>query len=648
MFSNDGTVLCQTMRKFMLVFALILLFIGSRSNAADSESSKTEQSSTASNSDSDVQILTQADSFYWQGKYQDALPLYAQLANTKQSKTVCESPENLHRLANLADCYCKLEQYDKAQSLYEQILDSRSNRYGVESLEIATNLSDLAACYYYQQKYKKAQMLCEKALRILDKEQSANPDTVAEVCLELGQIYYTQANYENASKSYGRAVQLYDQSKGNVIEPLLIALEGEAAGYYHDKDYKQAAPILQRITDIECAMHGSKDVRYGWALMNLSDVYRKIGDLKEAKHNYDMCVHIFRKVNLDRILAEEKSKGTLTETAKTAAYEFVYGASDAKKQAAIDEDFEKHHKTIGIMQCLPSERSMAKPGPWDLATTDQIDPPVWMWMDPHTSPRAVVICVHGLGLNARTFESFAQKITPKGFAIVALDVRGFGTYTASKGKEKIDFEGSFDDLATVLTGMHSTRPTTPIFILGESMGGAIALQFTAQHQDLVNGLICSVPGGSRYKSKKTNMEVAVRLIKNKHQPFDIGKQIIDQATNKASLRTAWENDPFNRMKLSPVELIEFQAFMNQNKGAAAKITDTPVIFFQGGQDKLVKADGTMQIFKEIPAKDKDLVLIGSSEHLIFEEGQFGPAVVSGVTGWMMGHMPEPAKVTAHL
>jgi esterase/lipase len=138
----------------------------------------------------------------------------------------------------------------------------------------------------------------------------------------------------------------------------------------------------------------------------------------------------------------------------------------------------------------------------------------------------------------------------------------------------------------------------------------------------------------------------VRLVKAKNKPFDIGHQIINQATGNEDLKQEWANDPFNRLALSPKELVDFQAFMNQNKSAAAKIKNLPVLFFQGGQDKLVKAEGTMQIFNEIPSKDKDLVLIGSSEHLIFEEGQFGLAVVNGVTGWILAHLPEQDKITA--
>lgn len=595
---------------------------------------------------SDEAILSEADELYWQRKYNEALPLYTKLVETKTTKQICDGPLKLHRMADLADCLCRLNQYEKARMLYKRILDTQTAHYGRNSIRICKNLTDLAACYFYLEKYNQAETLGEKAEQILDKNPSADPDLVAAINLELGQIYYAQTKYEDAAKSYEKATKRFDQPTGNIIEPLVLALQGEAACYYHDKRYAQAAPILERIANLDRTAYGIDDVRYGWAIMNLSDVYRKLDKPEKAAPYYEKCVQIFRRVNLERILNEQETNGPLSKEIKDTAYTNIFGKTDSAKLAQLEDTIERHRAALRYPICLPRGRSLAKPGPWHIASTAQVEPPVWLWMDPTIKQKAKVICVHGLGLNARTFDAFARKITPRGFTVLALDVRGFGAYANSQGKDKLDLNGCIDDLTTVVKYLRSSTTALPVFILGESMGGAIALQFTAKHPELVEGLICSVPAGSRYESKKTSMQVAVRLMQNMNKPFDIGKQVINQATAKDSLKQLWESDPFNRLSLSPKELVDFQLFMNQTKSAASKIKDRPVIFFQGGQDKLVKAQGTIQIFKEIVSKDKDLVLLGSSEHLVFEEGQFGQAVLFGVIGWMLAHLPEPSMVAA--
>src|SRR6185369_13421328 len=115
-----------------------------------------------------------------------------------------------------------------------------------------------------------------------------------------------------------------------------------------------------------------------------------------------------------------------------------------------------------------------------------------------------------------------------------------------------------------LNAIHRANPGLPVFVLGESMGGAIALRATAMYPDLVQGLISSVPAGDRFNQNKTRLKVAFNALKGFDRPFDVGRGVINQATQDPELRESWENDPLSRMNLSPRELMQFQGFMNQN------------------------------------------------------------------------------------
>ena len=155
--------------------------------------------------------------------------------------------------------------------------------------------------------------------------------------------------------------------------------------------------------------------------------------------------------------------------------------------------------------------------------------------------------------------------------------------------------------------------------------------------DLVDGIVSSVPAGSRFHAKSEAVKVAVRLLKNKHEQFNIGRHIIKEATDNSVLREDWADDPSFRMKLSAVELRDFQRFMDENVNAAEKIENLPVIIYQGFSDQLVKPLGTLTLYQAIGSKDKDLVIVGHAEHLIFEEAQFDPIVVDGLLSWLKRH-----------
>jgi esterase/lipase len=62
--------------------------------------------------------------------------------------------------------------------------------------------------------------------------------------------------------------------------------------------------------------------------------------------------------------------------------------------------------------------------------------------------------------------------------------------------------------------------------------------------------------------------------------------------------------------------------------------------FQGVHDLLIRPEGTISLFKAVACEDKDLMLIGKSEHLVFEEGQFDKNLLVSICDWMRNHSDE--------
>ena len=81
-------------------------------------------------------------------------------------------------------------------------------------------------------------------------------------------------------------------------------------------------------------------------------------------------------------------------------------------------------------------------------------------------------------------------------------------------------------------------------------------------------------------------------------------------------------------------------FMNQNHESARLIKDRPVLIVQGCNDKLVKPEGTVELYNELTTKDREIALIPNAEHLIFEEAQFNDSVIEKVAGWIDSHCPN--------
>ncbi|HEY9677423.1 MAG TPA: alpha/beta fold hydrolase [Drouetiella sp.] len=307
-------------------------------------------------------------------------------------------------------------------------------------------------------------------------------------------------------------------------------------------------------------------------------------------------------------------------------------SSDRSLESQQQKAEKKREKELDV---LSNAKKSVRPG----------NAPTLSWMPMNSAPKAVILCVHGLGLHNGTYEDFGKRMASLGFASYAIDVRGFGSFMEAKGRQQVDFDGCLNDIQSTLKVLHRAHPGLPVFILGESMGGAIALRATAIYPTLIDGLVSAVPANDRFKQGHTRLNVALHLLEDPNKPFNVGKGIINQATDNEELRETWANDPLNKLKLSPNELLQFQHFMNQNHKSAKLIQDTPVLFIQGSKDKLVRPKGTVELFNEVGSKDRQLKLIAKGEHLIFEENQFTDEVIDILNQWLNAHLQHSSGVS---
>lgn len=280
----------------------------------------------------------------------------------------------------------------------------------------------------------------------------------------------------------------------------------------------------------------------------------------------------------------------------------------------------------------PGEKSEKRHAVRHQASLDAV--PVMCWIDSNQKPSLALLCVHGLGLHKGTYAQFGELMARKGVAVYAVDVRGFGSFLEMPGERKCDFPHCLDDVCEALRLVRRTHPGLPVFLLGESMGGAIALRVTADHPELVDGLVSSVPAAERYGQTKSTIKVGVKFLTAPKKEMDISNVVVNQSTDNEALRQEWSKDPLARFNLSPVELMQFQSFMEENERSAGKISKTPVLIVQGAADKLVRHDANEHIIKSIPCSDKQLVFVDQAEHLIFEEGQFNDSVIALVQDWL--------------
>ncbi len=236
----------------------------------------------------------------------------------------------------------------------------------------------------------------------------------------------------------------------------------------------------------------------------------------------------------------------------------------------------------------------------------------------------------------------------RGFAVYAMDVRGFGQWVKLKGQHTVDFEACLVDVQSALKVLHKEYPGVPVFVVGESMGGAIAMESAARYPNLVDGLISSVPSSDRYQKLSSEVVVGMHYIRDPDKPINVAPEVINRCTTNPVLRKQMVNNSANHMKLSPKELKQFETFMKGNYDAAHLIEKTPVLMLAGFKDKLVKPEGTIELFNDLSTPDKLLMVVGDGEHLLLEENQLTEQLTVLITDWVKNESrSKHPGVTAH-
>lgn len=118
--------------------------------------------------------------------------------------------------------------------------------------------------------------------------------------------------------------------------------------------------------------------------------------------------------------------------------------------------------------------------------------PVRTWLPQNGPVQAVIVALHGFNDYSNAFTSSASYLKRRGIACYAYDQRGFGGAPGRGLWSGID--AYTNDLSTFVKEVRKHHPGVPLYILGESMGGAVAIvAATGSNPPEVDGVILIAP-----------------------------------------------------------------------------------------------------------------------------------------------------------
>jgi len=234
-------------------------------------------------------------------------------------------------------------------------------------------------------------------------------------------------------------------------------------------------------------------------------------------------------------------------------------------------------------------------------TEDGLALPLRVWLPAKGAPRAVVLALHGFNDYSKAFEDAGAYWATQGLATFAYDQRGFGA-APHRGLWP-GTPAMTADLRGALALLRDRYPGAPLYLLGDSMGGAVILAASAQDEPLpADGVILVAPA----VWARATMPVLYRatLWLGAHTiPWATvtGEGLKIQASDNIEMLRALGRDPLI-IKATRIDAISGLADLMDEALAAAPKLGLPALLLYGDKDEIVPEDPTLRLWQNLPAE----------------------------------------------
>src|ERR687897_266251 len=194
-----------------------------------------------------------------------------------------------------------------------------------------------------------------------------------------------------------------------------------------------------------------------------------------------------------------------------------------------------------------------------------------------------LLLLHGLGGSIESWNNNINFLSTK-FRIIALDLPGFGLSDKPKISYSIKFYVNF------LEKFIQRIKLNHLFIIGSSLGGHIAVEFTLKNRKMVDKLILISPAGSLPKSFKGTKELKryIRIV-NARSSEEISRILI--SIDNSMVNRSYAESMYERLSLPGAK----QAFISALKGSARaqrynnqlEKIDTSMLLIWGKKDRMI-------------------------------------------------------------
>jgi alpha-beta hydrolase superfamily lysophospholipase len=269
---------------------------------------------------------------------------------------------------------------------------------------------------------------------------------------------------------------------------------------------------------------------------------------------------------------------------------------------------------------------------------DGAELPLKSWLPEDGNVKAVVLAVHGINDYSHAFEMPAKVWAQSGIATYAYDQRGFGA-APLRGR----WVGTYQldsDVATVSRLLRAKYPNVPLYLLGESMGGAVAITAAtgwagAQRPD-IDGLILVAPAVWGEQTMNIFYRTALWVADHVAPRWQLsGSGLHILPSDNIPMLREFSRDPLV-IKETRVDTIRgLVQLMSEALEAAPQLKERTLLLY-GAHDQLVPAGPVKEFVNTLPRRgggEDTIAYYDAGYHMLLRDLE-GAKVAADVEDWI--------------
>jgi acylglycerol lipase len=296
--------------------------------------------------------------------------------------------------------------------------------------------------------------------------------------------------------------------------------------------------------------------------------------------------------------------------------------------------------SVQLASAQPVRAQPPRPAIIDSAftTTDGLTLPLRKWL-PQGEPKAVILALHGFSDYSNAVDTPAKLWAARGIATYAYDQRGFGGAPGRglwPGSEALT-----TDAVTAATLLRRMYPGKPLYLLGQSMGGAVAILAATGATGIrpapVDGVILSAPAVWTRDSMQFLPRMALWAGVRMFPGWVLtGESLHILASDNIPMLIALGKDPMV-IKGARVDTLYGLVDLMDRTIEAAPALKAPMFLMYGAHDAVIPADPVRAFVAALPADRSQSDRFGYYQHgyhMLLRDLE-GPRVAADVASWVL-------------